>query len=64
MANEKSESLAGRLLSKLGALKSDDIFDVSGNKVGSITDGKVIIDGIPTKRTIIFDDEPESTALS
>lgn len=63
MATQKSESIAGKLLSKLGKSSSDKVFDVAGNEIGSISNGKVVIDGVSSKKTVLFDDEPETTAL-
>lgn len=55
--NPKNESLVSSLMSKLKGKSKDELFDIAGNPVGTLSNGKIVIDGVESNLKVIFDDE-------
>lgn len=56
---QKNESVVSRLLGRLRGAEDNGIYDVLGNKVGDMVNGKLVVGGVPVTKQVVHDDEPE-----
>ena len=60
MDKPKNESVVSQLLDKLKGAEDNNLYDLNGNKIGEMKDGKITIGGNNITKTITIDDEDES----
>jgi len=57
---EASGSILGRLREKLGSQSSNKLFDIKGNEIGSLEDGKMELGGKVVSTPFSIDDEADA----